>query len=315
MKFSARESLLVMVTIASLAGSPTADAIPSRDLRRRECVRIWKGTRCHASGVTLTPYMPIDSDNAKTAVIVCPGGSYFWLDEPSEGAAVAEWLQEEGIAAFVLRYRTGGGFNFTTGARAIYGGHRHPDMLCDVQRAIQIIRENAEEYGVDPTRVGVMGFSAGGHLVMSAGEYFGTNFLSRYGIEPEVSLRPDFCCPIYPVVTLTEDCAHTRSRRGLLGESRMNRQHMRDSLSLEKHVRPDTPPTFLLNCVDDPIVDYRNSELLDQALTEAGVPHLYTQYKEGGHSFGAVKEKQGPETSQWQDLFIGWVRRLFNQGR
>lgn len=310
MKFSARKSLLVILTVASLAGSPDADAVPSWNLRRRECVRIWKGTGCHASGVTLTPYLPADDKRIRTAVIVCPGGSYFWLDEHDEGVSVAEWLQEEGIAAFVLRYRTGGGFNFTTGSRAIFGGHRHPDMLCDIQRAIQIVRENAEDYGIDPARVGVMGFSAGGHLVMSAGEYFDTNFLSRYGIEPEVSLRPDFCCPIYPVVTLSEDCTHKRSRRGLLGEQRMNRQDMRDSLSLEKHVRTDTPPTFLMNCVDDPIVDYRNSELLDEALTKACVPHLYTQYKTGGHGFGANKEKQGPETSAWQELFISWLQRI-----
>lgn len=307
-----RTTSYLSIMLLTLALAAPLSAKPSRDLRQRESIRIWEGSRCRAGGVTLTPYLPdADGAGAGAAVIICPGGSYFWLDEQSEGADVAQWLQSEGIAAFVLRYRTGGGFNFAMGTRALYGGHSHPDMLCDVQRAIQLIRENAADYGVDPGRIGVMGFSAGGHLAMSAGEYFGTNFMSRYGIEPEVSLRPDFCVPIYPVVSLSEDFTHARSRRGLLGEYRKNRQEMRDSLSLEKHVKPDTPPTFLLHCADDTIVDCRNSDILDAALTEAGVPHLYARYSEGGHGFGATKEKQGPETSAWHEQFISWLRRIF----
>ncbi len=88
----------------------------------------------------------------------------------------------------------------------------------------------------------------------------------------------------------------------------MGSRTLRDSLSLEKHIKGDTPPVFLLNCSDDPVVDYRNSELLDKALTEAGVPHLYTQFKEGGHGFGAASSKQGPETSLWQALFTDWMK-------
>jgi len=211
----------------------------------------------------------------------------------------------------VLRYRTGGAFDFFSGSRLFFGGHKHPDMLCDIQRAIQLVRENAESWGVDADKLGCMGFSAGGHLVMSSGEYFETCFLSKYGIEPAVSLRPDFVAPIYPVVSLTHECTHKRSRRGLLGEYKMNNAAMQDSLSLEKHVKPNTPPVFLLNCVDDDIVDYRNSELLDSALTAKSIPHLYTQYKVGGHGFGATAEKQGEETSQWQPLFITWLKSFF----
>ena len=281
-----------------------ADARPCKALRAMESVRIWKGTCCKATSVTLTPFL---ADGDGTAVIVCPGGSYFWLDEESEGAAVARWLQSRGISAFVLRYRTAGAFNFWSGGRLLYGGHRHPDMICDIQRAIQLVRENAEEYGIDPSRLGVMGFSAGGHLAMSAAEFFGTNFLSRYGIEPTVSLRPDFCAPVYPVVSFTEDCTHKRSRRGLMGEYRVNNKTLRDSLSLERHVRPDTPPVFLLNCKDDPVVDCRNSELLDSALTRAGVPHLYTRYEKGGHGFGSDSSRMGENTSGWQELFLAWL--------
>jgi len=311
MDMSMRTILPALAASLLLASLPAAGK-PSKELRKMESIRIWEGTKCHSSTVTLTPYLP-DTQGDGTAIIVCPGGSYFWLDEQVEGVEVAKWLQGEGICAFVLRYRTAGAFDFWSGSRLVYGGHRHPDMISDLQRAIQLVRENASDYGIDPDKVGVMGFSAGGHLVMSSGEYFGTNFLSRYGIEPEVSLRPDFCATIYPVVTLTEDCVHARSRRGLLGEYRMNNKALRDSLSLEKHVKPDTPPVFLLNCVDDPIVDYRNSELLDNALSEAGVPHLYTQYREGGHGFGGDATKQGPETSRWQSLFIEWLNRTLGR--
>lgn len=303
-------SKAIIAILFSIALSATpASAYRSKELHQKEHIKIWDGTKCHASGVTLTPFIA-EGEGVKPAIIVCPGGSYFWLDEQAEGTDVAKWLQAEGISAFVLRYRTGGGFNFASGARVFYGGHRHPDMICDIQRAIQLVRENAEEFGIDPTKLGVMGFSAGGHLVMSAGEYFDTNFMERYGITPEVSLRPDFCAPIYPVVSLSAPCTHARSRRGLLGETRMNKPEMRDSMSLEMHVKPNTPPVFLLNCVDDPIVDYHNSELLDSALTAVGIPHLYTQYKEGGHGFGGTKEKQGPETSRWQALFINWLSDL-----
>ncbi len=263
--------------------------------------RIWEGTACHARGVTLTEYLPEGAPSY--AVIVCPGGSYHWLDKENEGAKVGQWLASEGIAAYVLHYRTAGKFEFAAKYRAILRGNCHPDMICDLQRAIQLVRERC------PAPLGVMGFSAGGHLVMSAGEFFDTNFLSRYGIEPEVSLRPDFVAPIYPVVTLSDArYVHKRSRLGLLGEWTVLRPEMRDSLSLERHVRPDTPPVFLLNCVDDPIVKYQNSELLDSALTAAGVPHLYTQYATGGHGFGADASRQNEESSQWQPLFMDWLR-------
>lgn len=261
--------------------------------------KIWEGTRCHNRSVTLTAFMP--EGEPRAAVIVCPGGSYHWHDMEVEGTSVARWLASEGYAAYVLKYRVAGKFEFTSKYRSLIRGHRHPDMICDLQRAIQLVRERYDG------PVGAMGFSAGGHLVMSAGEFFDTNFLSRYGIEPEVSLRPDFVAPIYPVVTFCAAPVHKRSRLGLLGEWTVLRKEMRDSLSLEKHVKADTPPVFLLNCVDDPIVDYRNSVLLDSALTARHIPHLYTQYATGGHGFGASPKKQNEDTRNWQELFLNWL--------
>ena len=153
---------------------------------------------------------------------------------------------------------------------------------------------------------------AGGHLVMLSAELSDTDFLALQGMESGVSLRPDFVAPLYPVVTLQErDCVHKRSRRGLLGEGRVHNQALRDSLSLEMNVRGDLPPVFLLNCVDDPIVDYRNSDLLDSALTANKVPHSFVQYKIGGHGFGADPEKFSEETKHWQSTFLQWYHRQF----
>ena len=264
--------------------------------------KIWEGTACRNRTVTLTAFLP--EGEPRAAIVVCPGGSYFWHDMEAEGTKVGSWLASEGYAAYVLKYRVGGLSEYIFRYRTIVRGRRYPDMICDMQRAIQLVRERYQG------PVGAMGFSAGGHLVMSSAEFFGTNFLEKYGIEPAVSLRPDFVAPIYPVVTMSGSPVHKRSRLGLLGEWTVSGQEMRDSLSLEKHVQTDTPPVFLLNCVDDPIVDYRNSVLLDSALSAHSVSHLYTQYATGGHGFGADPTKQNNETSQWQSAFLKWLDAL-----
>ena len=274
----------------------------------KQTFNIWEGTDCKAK-VKLSPYLAEGSGNP--ACIVCPGGSYFWLDRKTEGEGVAEWLRANGISAFVLEYRTGGIAGFITHYRLLARGNRYPDMLQDVQRSIQLVRENAGEYGIDPECVGVMGFSAGGHLTAMSGMFFDSGVLQLAGVTPEVSLRPDFIAPIYPVLSLTDRSVHKRSRRGLLGEGRAISREMKDSLSLEKHVRPDMPPVFLMNCVDDPIVKYRNSELLDSAMTAAGVEHRYVQYRTGGHGFGATASKTTEEAIAWKDEFLNWLRGIF----
>jgi len=266
---------------------------------RARTVKVWEGTPVRAASVTLTEYLPEGEPLA--AVVVCPGGSYFWLDKEGEGSLVGEWLASQGIAAYVLHYRTGGWFHFTFHTRALFGGNRHPDMISDLQRALQLVRAQYDG------PVGAMGFSAGGHLVMSAGEFFGTDFT---GLGLDTPLRPDFVAPIYPVVSMREPCTHARSRRGLLGDGRTGQQALRDSLSLECHVRPDTPPVFLLCCDDDPVVDPRNSDLLDAALTEKGVPHRYVRYHAGGHGLGADREKFTEETARWQAAFLDWLKEI-----
>ena len=184
-------------------------------------------------------------------------------------------------------------------------------MITDAQRALQYVGEHAAEYGIDKEKIGMMGFSAGGHLVMSAACYHATDFLKLAGIETAVNLRPAFVVPVYPVVTMNPPYVHRRSRRGLLGDNRVADQTMRDSLSLEKHIPDNCPPVFLVNCVDDPVVTYQNSILLDWALTEKGVPHRYIQYEKGGHGFGANEEKGSPESRAWMNEFLIWLKSLY----
>ncbi|MCM1066621.1 MAG: alpha/beta hydrolase [Muribaculaceae bacterium] len=296
------------VKIISLAAAALVLLCSAIAARAQKSFNIWEGTACKAK-VKLTPYLAPGSGN--TAVIVCPGGSYFWHDKKTEGVGVARWLQSKGISAFVLEYRVGTIAGFITHHRLLTRGNRFPDMLCDVQRSIELVRSNAAEYGIDPDRVGVMGFSAGGHLAAMSGIYFDTDVLAAYGLHPSVSLRPDFVVPIYPVVSMTHPVTHKRSRRGALGEGNAISEALKDSLSLERHVRPDMPPVYLMNCVDDPIVKYRNSELLDSALTAEGVQHRYVQYRTGGHGFGASADKTTAEAIAWKDDFLSWLKSIF----
>lgn len=274
-------------------------------------IRIWEGTEVRARGVTLTAYLPAKADSTTTAVIVCPGGSYHWLAMRTEGEEVAEWLRANGIAAFVLRYRTAGFFAFATHYRLLCRGTRHPDMICDLQRAIQLVRENAGEWPINPQRVGVMGFSAGGHLALSAAMFSTTDFMASCGIKVVEPLRPDFVAALYPVVTMTDlDCVHRRSRRGMLGEcaGRKSRSQLRDSLSVERHVGAEWPPVFLVNCADDRVVNPQNARLMDSALTVQGIPHTYIHYRTGGHGFGVREDEQTAECKAWKIELLNWLK-------
>lgn len=249
----------------------------------------------YAGGYRLTPYLP-QQNPMGIGIIVCPGGSYFWLDREIEGAGVAKWLNTQGIAAFVLDYHHGG---WAAYAYHIRSPHRSfPAGYQDLLSALQHVRSHASEYGIKEDRIGCMGFSAGGHLVMHGAEQLAGT--------PD---GPNFVAPIYPVVSMTHPCTHRRSRRGLLGE--FPSKTLKDSLSLEHHVPVNCPPVFLMNCDDDPVVHYHNSELLDSALTAKQIPHHYEHYRTGGHGFGATDERTTREASQWKGQFLTWLKQLF----
>ena len=153
-------------------------------------------------------------------------------------------------------------------------------MLEDAQQAIKHVKEHSEEYKIDPNRLGIIGFSAGGHLALMTACF------------SDKEDKPAFVGAIYPVVTMNEPYAHERSRRALLSERKQNNQIMRDSLSMEKHIPDDCPPVFVINCVDDETVDYHNSMLLDSALTAKKIEHKYIQYQCHGHKHHKDPAKQ-----------------------
>lgn len=297
-----RYCLLILLLFLSLYGYAS---IPPVDT-----IALWKGENIRfGKEVSLYAYKPEQPNGI--SIIVCPGGSYYWHDKENEGELVAEWLRSKGITAFVLTYRVAGAAEIAFHTRLIFRGKRHPDMITDAQRALQYVQEHAPEYQLDSTRIGMMGFSAGGHLVMSAACFSSTNFLQLSGIETDVNLRPAFVAAVYPVVTMHPPYVHKRSRRGLLGDSWVGRKSMRDSLSLERHIPDNCPPVFLINCVDDPIVQYQNSVLLDSALTQKGVPHEYLQYQEGKHGFGASDYYGSQECREWRNEFLRWLEAIY----
>lgn len=247
----------------------------------------------------LYPHLLPSDGERHPAVIICPGGSYSWHDMQHEGIEVAEWLNSQGMHAFVLKYRVVGVAAYCTGYRVLGLGHKYPDMLDDMEEALSYVYTHADSLGIDTARIGVMGFSAGGHLTMMSWTHNRTIY------------KPKFLVPVYPVVTMSDPVlTHRRSRRAALGIWHQWNTEMRDSLSIEKCDLQGCPPVLLINCMDDPIVHYQNSERLDSALTIAGVPHLYKQYKTGGHGFGACNEKGTDECRQWKNLFIQWISNI-----
>ena len=260
-------------------------------------IKLWK----HGIGKSVWPtkmycYHAPDSINTGVAVIVCPGGSYSHLmGIKTEGFGVAEWLNTQGINAYVLRYRTGN------------KGYHHPAMIQDLQHAIQFLRLNAERWHLDPNKIGAMGFSAGGHLVTMSGVYHDTCFMAPLGLVCEYSNRPDFVVPVYPVVSMQDSIAHQRSRRNLL--TRHYTKEQQDQYSMELQIPNDMPPTFLVTAIDDPVVMYQNSVNLDRALTAKGIPHVFLLYETGGHGYGMDESKAG-ETAKWRYKFVQWLHDI-----
>ena len=240
-----------------------------------------------------------EAPHTRTAVIVCPGGSYHHLGLKGEGNTTANWFAENGVTAFVLKYRTAESF------------YHHPAMLQDIQRAIQLVRENADLWDIDPNKVGVIGFSAGGHLVTMAGEFFEShNEIEKLGIQTNVSLRPDFVIPVYPVVTMQDDIAHKWSRNSLLGKGKKNQtQARKDEFSMELNVPDNMPPTYLVVCKDDPIVIYENSFRLYDALQAKNIPSRLAVYEWGKHGFG-MKDNAFMKEFHWNESLREWLVEL-----
>jgi acetyl esterase/lipase len=243
---------------------------------------------------TLTVYKPANPNG--TAVVVCPGGGYYILAAGHEGTDVASALNELGITAFVLKYR----LPTTEGLFKI----REIGPLMDAQQAIRLVRSRAKEFGVHPERIGILGFSAGGHLASTAGTHF-EQPVGEWPGRADVSVRPDFQVLIYPVISLRPELAHGGSRDGLLGKDAP--QEKIDRFSNELRVTKFTPPAFLVHAADDAGVKVDNSIVFFQACQRAGVPAELHIYPKGGHGFGLVN-KTHPD--RWMDRLGNWLTSI-----
>jgi acetyl esterase/lipase len=240
---------------------------------------------------TLAHY-PVPAGQATgAAVIVCPGGGYVNLSMDKEGDQVARWLNSVGVTAFVLKYRLGPRYH-------------HPVELGDAQRAIRIVRSKAAEYRVLPDRVGIMGFSAGGHLASTAGTHFEPVHPDPADPIDSVSSRPDFLILGYPVISFTTPYVHRGSMRALLGEPADPK--LAESLSNELQVTAQTPPTFLFHTNADTGVPAENSVLFYMALRKAGVPAEIHIYEHGPHGVGLATTDEALST--WPARLADWLR-------
>ena len=238
---------------------------------------------------TLTAYLPKPPGRPGTAVIICPGGGYQRLAIEKEGREVAEWLNSLGITAFVLKYRV--------------KEYSHPAPLRDVLRAIRTVRDNATAWHVDPGRIGVLGFSAGGHLAATAGTLFDAPEGRTGAAIDRVSARPDFMLLVYPVITLEGQYAHAGSRDSLLGSSPS--AALLERLSPQLQVTANTPPAFLVHGGTDQSVAPQNSLLFYDALRRAGVAAEIHVYERGAHGIGLARD-QGP-MSEWTARAADWL--------
>ncbi len=225
------------------------------------------------------------------AVVICPGGGYWGLAMDHEGRQVADWLNEAGVSGFILKYRHA-------------PKYKHPRPLQDAQRAVRMVRARAKEWNVDPNRIGILGFSAGGHLASTAGTHFDDGVPDDVDPVERVSCRPDFMVLVYPVVSFTTEYTHEGSMKNLLGEE--PDPELVQSLSNENQVTENTPPTFLMHTNGDTGVPSENSVLFYLALRKAGVPAEMHIYQEGKHGFGLAPDD--PVLSTWPARCIDWMK-------
>ena len=237
---------------------------------------------------TITPYM-IESAAPTGCVVICPGGAYSHR-APHEGEPIALALNDRGIAACVCDYRV--------------APYQHPHPLLDAQRTIRWVRANAEEFNVNPAAVGILGFSAGGHLASSAGTHYDTGRADGDEIDRE-SCRPDAMVLCYPVISFGE-FGHRGSMKNLLGEDPP--EELVQSLSNETQVTADTPPTFLWHTANDPGVLVENSLHFAQALSAHKVAHELHVYRSGRHGLGLALEF--PHIATWMDLCGEWLKEV-----
>lgn len=285
--------LLATFAAAQVPAVAAAQPLPATGTE----IRLWTGQAPLATGdgpedtPAITVYQPEPGKATGAAFIVLPGGGYRGR-AAHEGEPIAKWLNSVGVTAFVARYRV--------------SPYRHPAPLGDAQRAIRYVRANAKAWGLDADRIGILGFSAGGHLASTAATQFGDGEASAADPIERVSSRPDLAILIYPVITFTEDAyVHKGSRTNLLGADASADQMA--SMSSERRVTSRTPPVFLIHTTADSAVPPENSLLFVQAMRKAGVEVELHLYEGGRHGFG-LGEKEGP-IGTWPLMAGLWLHK------
>ncbi|MDA0205329.1 MAG: alpha/beta hydrolase [Acidobacteria bacterium] len=275
----------------------TAPLLAQRGGAPPERVRLWAGDAPGAMGQqdedipTLDLYLVPPERAVGTAVVVCPGGGYRALAIDHEGEQIARWWNSLGVSAFVLKYRLGPKYH-------------HPVELGDAQRALRWVRSRAGQYGFQSDRIGIMGFSAGGHLASSAATLFDKGQAAAEDPLDRLSSRPDFAVLAYPVISMTTEYVHQGSKRKLLGDN--PDPALAAHLSTELQVTPETPPVFLFHTNEDTAVPAENSILFYLALRRAKIPAELHIYERGPHGVGLAWSDA--VLSSWPSRLADWMR-------
>ncbi|MEZ5103522.1 MAG: alpha/beta hydrolase [Draconibacterium sp.] len=237
----------------------------------------------------LTLYIPENADTGRTAIVICPGGGYGAVCASYEGHDIARAMNEKGVAAFVLKYRLPS--DKTCSNKSIA-------PLQDAQRAIKIVRDNAKKWGINPNKIGIIGFSAGGHLASTAGTHFTKSYIQN---DESTNLRPDFMMLIYPVISMQPGLTHAGSCENLLGKNPT--RELLDLFSNEKQVTENTPQAFLTHAMDDDVVAIENSIRFYEALKAKNVPADMHLFSSGKHGFPLE-----PAKSNWLGYAFQWMK-------
>lgn len=288
-----RPCTIALFTLAAVVSSTLC--IAAEKTTKSEDIVLWPEGAPGALGKDdvdipiLSIHRPAKGKENGAAVIVCPGGGYQHLASSYEGHDVADWFTSFGVTGLVLRYR-------------LAPKYHHPTMMLDVQRAVRMVRSRSKEWNLDPSRIGVMGFSAGGHLASTAGTHFDAGQADATDPVDRVSCRPDFLVLAYPVISMTE-VGHAGSRKNLLGENPDPK--LIELMSNEKQVTKETPPTFLFHTHADTAVLPENSALFYLALKKAGVPAELHIYEQGPHGVGMAPRNAA--LSSWPGRLKDWM--------
>ncbi|MFT4855288.1 MAG: acetyl esterase/lipase [Algoriphagus sp.] len=246
---------------------------------------------------TIEVYLPAKQIATGQAVVIFPGGGYSILAYDWEGTDFAKWLNSQGIAGIVVKYRLPKSASLTDPKEV---------PLMDAQRAIRLVRQNASGWNIDPTKVGIMGFSAGGHLASTLSTQYSHTVNRTMDAEDALSARPDFSILVYPVITFVNPAIHSGSMKALLGENQT--EELKKRFSAELNVTEETPVTFLVHAGDDTGVPVENSLLYYAALRAKGVSASLHVYPKGGHGF-AFGMGKGP-VENWRDVLLDWMKAL-----